>query len=432
MTNQVRDAFTIRSIAGHAPDGTPVLARSWLRAALGVAAIGWGAQEFTPLLLLYQSRLHLSSATVQATFVPYVIGLAPGLLLGGPVSDRFGRRWVVAPTILVSALATLLMLPAGGHGVGWLFLGRFTAGVASGAGFSSGAAWIKELSTAASPDGGNHGPRRLTIAMGVGFGLGPAVSGILAQWAPWPTVLPYLPHLVLTAVAFAAVLGTPETLVPNASVGMLRHLRLHEVRSRRFLTVVLPLAPWVFIPVSVAVAYLPGLVKTHVSGYPLLFSAAVTVTNAAAGILVQPVARRINHPTRPTLLASAMSLIVVGMVLAVLALRLQWAAGIIVVSFILGAGYGGCQVYGLLEAQRLARPEHTAGLTATYQALSYVGFAASYPLAALQQVFAATTLLSAVAVLALLTLLFTTRCASSATTPVRGQAEEDVPPMAVK
>jgi hypothetical protein len=84
---------------------------------------------------------------------------------------------------------------------------------------------------------------------------------------------------------------------------------------------------------------------------------------------------------------------------------------VVLASFLLGAGYGCAQVYGLLEVQRLARPDHLAGLTAIYQALTYIGFAASYPLAALGEFVAASVLLVVVAGLALLTLLWTARMA---------------------
>src|SRR3954470_18504691 len=221
---------------------------AWWRAGLAVAAVGWGAQQFAPLLLMYQARLHLSATIIQATFGCYIVGLIPGLLLGGPVSDRYGRRRMLVAALAVSAAATALLI-LGGGGVGWLFAGRLLAGVASGAAFGSGAVWIKELSAT------GHGPRRLTVAMSAGFGLGPLVAGVLAQWAPARTVLPYLPHLLLTLAALPLVRRTPETRAPDG--GDVR-LSIPEVSSRRFRTVVAPLAPWVFCTVAVGIAYLPG------------------------------------------------------------------------------------------------------------------------------------------------------------------------------
>jgi MFS family permease len=372
----------------------------WWHAGLAVAAVGWGAQQFAPLLLMYQARLHLTATVIQATFGLYIVGLIPGLLLGGPISDRYGRRRVMAPTLVVSVLATVLMI-RGGSGVGWLCAGRLLAGVASGAAFSSGAAWIKELSS------GSHGARRLTIAMSAGFGLGPLVAGVLAQWAPAPTVLPYVPHLLLSAVAFPLMLRTPETRMPDRTGGLLQALRIPELRARRFRTVVVPLAPWVFGAASVALAYLPGLVKAHLGGEALVFSAVVTMLTAFAGIFVQPLARRMDDPARPRLLAVSLVIVVAGMLVGALAAATAAPALVVVTGLVLGAGYGCCQVCGLLEVQRLARPEHLAGLTAAYQAVSYLGFAVPLPLAAAGQVVPPAVLLLIVAALAALTLAWT-------------------------
>src|SRR6266568_5368381 len=318
---------------------------------------------------MYQDELDLTTTTIQAVFGLYVLGLIPGLLLGGPVSDRYGRRRVMAPTLAASVVATgLLML--GGTGIGWLFAGRLVAGVASGAAFSSGAAWIKELS------GATGGARRVTVAITAGFGLGPLVAGVLAQWARAPTVLPYAPHLVLAAVAFRPVLRASETRRPGRLTGLRQQFRIPEIRTHRFRAVVVPLAPWVFGSAAVALAYLPGLVRTHLGGHAVAFSALVTLLTAGAGILVQP-------------------LLVIG------------------AAVVLGAGYGCCQVCGLLEVQRMARPDRLAGLTAAYQAISYLGFAAPFPLAWAARAVPAADLLVAVAALAALTLAWTAAQARS-------------------
>ena len=387
-------------------------ARAWWRAALAVAAAGWGAQQFAPLLLMYQARLHLAETTVQATFGCYIVGLVPGLLLGGPVSDRYGRRRVMVPTLAVSVAATALLI-LGGSGVGWLFAGRLLAGAASGSAFSSGAAWIKELSAA------GQGPRRLTIAMSAGFGLGPLVAGVLAQWAPAPAVLPYVPHLALIGVAFPLVLGAPETRGVSGRGGA---VRLLELRERRFRTVVVPLAPWVFGSAAVAMAYLPGVVKDHLGGYTLAFSAMITMLTAFAGIFVQPLARRMTDGAR--LLATSLAIVTAGMLIAALAAATVRPALVVLAALVLGAGYGCCQVCGLIEVQRLARPDRLAGLTAVYQAVSYAGFVVPFPLAAAGRLAPPGVLLLVVAALAALTLAWTT---VHARTPRDAVSREDLP-----
>ncbi|KAB7832658.1 MFS transporter [Streptomyces mobaraensis] len=381
--------------------------RAWLRAGVAVAAVGWGANQFAPLLLLYRSELGLSAATVQATFGLYAIGLVPGLLLGGPVSDRYGRRRLMLPALFVSVLASLLLI-AGGSQEELLFAGRLVSGVASGAAFSSGTVWIKELSLAGSTREANPGPRRATITMTTGFAVGPLVAGLLAQWAPSPMTVAYLPHLALALVSIPLVWGAPETCGGSREGSVWRQVRVPAVREPRFRNVVAPLAPWVFGSASVALAYLPGLVKDRVGGNALVFGAVVTALTGFAGILVQPLARRMDDPRRPRLIASSMAIVVAGLLVSAAAAETLQPTLVVLAALVLGAGYGCCQVCGLLEVQRMAGPKDLAGLTAVYQALSYIGFAAPFVLAALQDSVRASVLLCCAAGLAVLTLVYVT------------------------
>lgn len=383
--------------------GSKVGDRAWLKAGIAVAAVGWGANQFAPLLLMYHGVLGLSATTLEATFGLYAVGLIPGLLVGGPVSDRYGRRRVMLPALISSVLGSALLI-MGGSVIWLLFLGRLVAGVASGAAFSSGAAWVKELSAAASVRAAGSAARRATVAMTSGFAAGPFVAGILAQWAPAPTLVPYVPHLALALVAIPLVLAAPETRPPARQ----RRRWIPNMRDRRFRLVVVPLAPWVFGSAAIALAYLPALVEDRLGGNALVYSAFVTMLTALAGILVQPLARRADHPGKPRLIATAMAIVIAGLLVAALAAGLSQPALVVLAAIVLGAGYGCCQVCGLLEVQRLAHPDDLAGLTAVYQAISYLGFAVPYLLAAAQVVLAGSVLLLIVAVLAVLTLAWTT------------------------
>lgn len=387
---------------------------AWWCAALSVCAVGWGANQFASLLPFYRVELAVSMATVQATFGLYAAGLIPGLLVGGPVSDRFGRRRVVLPALAISLAATVV-LTLGLHGVGWLFAGRFVAGVASGAAFSAGTAWIKELSGAPyadAPEGA--GARRATIAMTTGFGVGPLVAGVLAQWGPAADVLPYVPHLVLTAVAVPLARRTPETMTTQA---MTTRPTTHAVtvpvtaahRHPRFRRVVVPLAPWVFGGATIALAYLPGLVSSRVHGLAMAFGGVAALVTAMSGVLVQPVARRIDRPGSRRLLVAALATMTAGLLLAAVAATVLHPAVVLVAAIVLGVGYGGCMVCGLVEVTRLAAPRELGSLTALFQAFTYLGFAAPFALAALHVVAPPGILLVAVAGLALLTLAWTAR-----------------------
>ncbi|MBV8914847.1 MAG: MFS transporter, partial [Acetobacteraceae bacterium] len=196
-------------------------------AGLAACMIGWGTNQFTPMLLVYRARLGLSAPVVEAMFAMYAVGLVPGLLAGGALSDRIGRRPVVLFALVTSMIGGGVLI-AGTGGAGWLFAGRLIVGLGSGSAFSAGAAWIKELSAPPYEDPAPAaGARRASGAMTLGFALGPLVAGALAQWAPLPTILPYLPQLAGAGAALVLAARTPETVRPGtAGAGDSRWWRL--------------------------------------------------------------------------------------------------------------------------------------------------------------------------------------------------------------
>ena len=178
--------------------------RAWMRIAFAMFAVGWGANQFSPMLIVYRHELRLTAGEVAGLFLVYALTLIPGLLIGGPASDRFGRRAVVWPFVALSPLATLLLV-LGPRSLAMIAVGRALAGLCSGVVFGAATAWVQEVS----PDEGLS-VRRSALALTAGFGLGPVVAAGLAQWASDPLVVPYLPHLVIGTAAAAVLAGTPE------------------------------------------------------------------------------------------------------------------------------------------------------------------------------------------------------------------------------
>src|SRR5207302_5030716 len=114
--------------------------REWLRVAGVLFAVGWGANQFSAMILAYRHHQGLSTATTEIIFGIYALGLIPALLVGGPLADRLGRTRIAWPAAATSVVATVVLV-LGARSVGLLYLGRFLAGVASGAMFAAGTAW---------------------------------------------------------------------------------------------------------------------------------------------------------------------------------------------------------------------------------------------------------------------------------------------------
>ena len=366
-----------------------------LAAAAAMVAIGWGANQFAPLVVMYQEVAGVGETAAQTMFVLYAVGLVPGLFLGGPLSDRFGRRVVVLVALAASLAATSLLV-AGVLGAGWLYAGRLLAGLASGAGFSAGTAWVKE----ASPAG--RGPRTAVIAMTAGFGLGPLVAGLVAAAATHPQVVTYLPHLAITLLALGLVLSRPRTPPVNAVespvTAALDPGMWTLPQARR---VIVPLAPWVFLTASVALAVLPGAASGPGAERDLTFAALVTSIPALAGITAQSFARHLRGLRDE--IVGGLALGTLGLTLGAWAIAATSLATAFVAAIILGFSYGMCQAAGLSEVARLSPPQRLGRNTAVYQSLTYLGYMAPLPITVLARWVDLTTILLALAALAALT-----------------------------
>ncbi|HEX3647443.1 MAG TPA: MFS transporter [Pseudonocardiaceae bacterium] len=345
------------------------MAPPWFRVALALFGVGWGANQFSSLLVVYRDHDHLPATVVALLFGAYAVGLVPALLIAASYSDRLGRRTVMRPVLVLAAVASVVLLLAGDH-VWGVTVGRLLAGVASGAAFGPGTAWVKE----SSPPG--TGARRAVVALSAGFGGGPLVAGALAQWLPLPTVLPYLAHIVLMAVIIPLVWGAPETVpavVPSRRGELRATLRSPEFRYR-----VAPAAPLVFGAATASFAVLPAMVRLH--GLGAVVGGAVAGLTLGTGVVVQPLARRLNRSSHYV----GIGLAATGFVLGAVTIHWSVSALLVPTAIVLGACYGMLLVAGLSTVERLAAPADLASVTAVFYCLTYVGFATPYVVTAVE------------------------------------------------
>jgi len=370
----------------------------WRRVALLLFAVGWGANHFASLLQVYRERLALDAAAPAILFAMYALGLAPGLLLAGPISDRYGRRAVVLPSALV-ALGASALLAASDASFGLLLAGRLLYGLAAGGVMSAGAAWLIEHCT----DSLAAGPRRATIALSSGFGLGPLASGVLAQYAPAPTRSPFLLHIAVLGYALWVARSTPDTgagaetgagRAPRDAERTLIRIELEPRAWLSFWRNLAPMAPFVFGFPAIAFAALPSMLGGALGPAPYVYTGALCALTLAAGVLAQPLTRRFE-PTA----AARLGLITgtLGILLGAFAVSARLPATLLVVAPLLGAAYGVCMTSGIQSVQRLALPEARGGVMGLYYLLTYLGFLLPYCLALAARVVTPVLALEAVA-----------------------------------
>lgn len=166
-----------------------------------------GTSIITPLLPLYQQDFGLSNGTLTLLFGTYTATVVPTMLFAGSLSDRLGRKRLMIPAMLVLSTGSLVF--AFTESVPMLFVGRVLQGLAVGMFLGVSTAFVVDHARPAS---------RAIAAMTagaffrLGFGLGPGVAGLVAQYWGDPLHRPFQVHLVLMAVALACVLIARETV----------------------------------------------------------------------------------------------------------------------------------------------------------------------------------------------------------------------------
>ncbi|MDN5747305.1 MAG: MFS transporter [Pseudonocardia sp.] len=350
----------------------PVLERRREIVALWTAVfvVAFGTNVPTPLLLVYQDILGLSASALTGAFGVYAAGLVPALLLAGPASDRYGRRPVVVPFVVLSVVTSLLFIGASGSVV-LLFVCRFLQGAVSGVVFSVGTAWLAEL--IGDPA---RAARLTTAALGGGWAIGPLVAGLMGQWLPLPTVLPYLVHVALMLVGLALLPRVPETLARDGGFGRrsgpLVNLGVPPGARLPFLVVVLPIAVGVFTFPSTAVTVLPLLLTPSMPQIAVAVTGVVAGVTLLTGVFAQPLGRTLGAVNAgPTGLAVGAA----GFGLSLVSVSTGSWPLLIPVAVLLGIGYGLCLAAGLTMVGELATPTARGALTGTFYACAYLGFA---------------------------------------------------------
>src|SRR4051812_21713450 len=166
-----------------------------------------------PALPQMANRLASDVATIQLTVTVYLLALAGGQLVMGPLSDRFGRRPVVLAGLALTAAASVLAISVGT--VTSLIVARVLQALGASAGIVVSRAIIRDLfdrNRAASMLG------LVATVMVVVPTLGPLIGGLLETGFGWPSIFIFT-AVTSGAVVIWAALALPETRKLNAAPG---------------------------------------------------------------------------------------------------------------------------------------------------------------------------------------------------------------------
>ena len=334
---------------------------------LALFAVAFGTNVATPLFLIYDQRLDLSTWTVTALFAVYPLGLAPALAYAGPASDVLGRRALVLPGLALSGVASIVML-FGDDSLWMLYLGRLLLGAVSGMVLAVASAWAQELD----PGRPMANARMIGTVMYLGFGVGPLVSGVLGQWSSHPLVWPYLVHLVLVVAGLVAMPSIPET-IQRTTAPIRPNLGVPSGSRRRFQRVIVPTALGVFGFPSLAFGLFPVLLRPAMHGFAVFVTGVVFLLSMGCIVPTQAWVGRVGADRAAPL---GLVLGTAGTVMGLVSFATDWWPLLFPASVAMGTASGMCITAGLRFVEQISSSEQRGALSGSFYAAAYCGMLA--------------------------------------------------------
>ena len=340
---------------------------AWVCFAMCVGVMGTALAS--PLYPLYQAHWSLLPSHITGIYVAYMLGALASLLLLGRLSDRFGFLPVLRGGLVLVTLGVLVSALA--WNVPSFVVSRVLIGVASGMITTSASVGLTQLSRSTNV---LHASAMTSFAMSLGFGLGPLVGGLLAQWLPHPLVTAYVPSLGLGALAvyalFQVQVAPPPIAVPLPLRAWLPHITLPMPLLRRPFFIACFGAFCTFgifgLYASLAPSFMGQMLPWHGPAVSGMSIAVILFLSAGVQWFARPLHTK-------TCALWGLGLLALGN-LWLIATTLTNAPALFILSLLTtAAGHGLMNLAGIAIVNKVATPATRSGLLSTYLVVGYIG-----------------------------------------------------------
>ena len=190
---------------------------------------------FVPALPIAQQALATSTQHIQLTITVYVIGLAVGQLIYGPISDAIGRRPAVFAGLTIYFVGSLAALMA--PSLPTLVAARFLQALGGAGGLSLARVMVRDASGEAEA---TKNLALLNLILLIGPGVAPIIGSLLSTTMGWRSIFGVLAALGGITILLA-VRKLPETTFPSGNLAPSLMIRdfLHVITNRRFALITL-------------------------------------------------------------------------------------------------------------------------------------------------------------------------------------------------
>ena len=332
-----------------------------------------GTALASPLYPLYQQAWELQPSHITQIFVTYMLGALISLLFLGRLTNLFGFLKVLRLGLIVMTLGVI------GSALSWdawsLGASRFIIGLASGLITTSASIGMTQLNNKGDLQ---RAAATTSLTIAFGFGLGPVVGGLMAQWVPHPLVSSYLPPIALSFLGIYALfkIRLPATGTPILSAPS---LTLKDVLP----SISQPRKPFLYhyalgcmaafsafgmfsLFAAMAPSFMAKMVPWHGPAVSGLSIGIILFLSAGIQLIARP------YATKSVAIIGFFALTATNALLIVNSFAGSTALFVLCV-LSMSCGHALCNLAGMSIVNKVSKPANRTGLLSTYLVVGYVG-----------------------------------------------------------
>ncbi|WP_294260298.1 MFS transporter [uncultured Comamonas sp.] len=332
-----------------------------------------GTALASPLYPIYQQAWGLQPSHITQIFVTYMLGALISLLFLGRLTNLFGFLKVLRLGLMVMTVGVI------GSALSWnawsLGVSRFVIGLASGLITTSASIGMTQLNNKGDLQ---RAAATTSLTIAFGFGLGPVVGGLMAQWVPLPLVSSYLPPIGLSFIGIHALfkIQLPAARPPlRSEPGLTLKDVLPSISQPRkpflhhyALGCMAAFSAFGMFSLFAAMApsFMAQMLPWHGPAVSGLSIGVILFLSAGIQLVARP------YPTKRLIVIGFSALAATN---ALLVLNLfagsPWLFALSVLS--MSCGHALCNLSGMAVVNKVSKPVNRTGLLSTYLVVGYVG-----------------------------------------------------------
>jgi MFS family permease len=335
----------------------------WL-VAYGLFITLFGTNVPAPLYALYRTQWNLPPVIITLVFAAYAFVVIPTIIISGQLSDRIGRINVLIPGVMFSFIGSVCFLLA--EGPGMLVISRMLQGISVG--------MLNGVAVAAMTEFGDKRSRTQAalvsaVAVTIGNALGPVVSGLLGQLAPYPTQLPYVIHALLVLPCILGLL-----IINRTSKPMLDKVRIrlpyvpHALRLPLYLSSTTSFIVWSVM--SLIMSIIPSYIPIIIGKLNLIVSGFVIALVLGFSAWSQFLSRKL--PLLTSLMIGYI-LLTLGLIGLIGAIATKSLFLLLLIAILIGLGHGPCYARSLAYINESSPDAERAEMVSMYYVVTYMG-----------------------------------------------------------